>query len=115
MNFRIKSLIYLFLLLYSIKINSATKKADIGQIKTDIEHKLVWLSSVQGPFAELVDLLKIYTAFQAGKEINLIRLGGKNDGGYVLPEEAVKAADLLMGYGIAQDNQFEEDFSTIYN
>ncbi|XVN41881.1 MAG: FkbM family methyltransferase [Rickettsia endosymbiont of Argas persicus] len=41
--------------------------------------------------------------------------GGKNDGGYIVPVKACKEADVLLGYGIAEDTVFEEAFSTIYN
>lgn len=44
----------------------------------------------------------------------MLRIGRSNDGGYVAPEKAMRNADVLLGYGIADDISFEEDFSKIY-
>lgn len=46
--------------------------------------------------------------------LNLQRLGRDGDGGYIIPEEALKTSDILLGYGIGVDNSFEEAFSLKY-
>jgi hypothetical protein len=43
-------------------------------------------------------------------EILLKRYGRQHDGGYVVPEIALQESDALLGYGIADDISFEEDF-----
>lgn len=42
------------------------------------------------------------------------RLGKDNDGGYVVPVEALEKSDILLGYGIGSDNSFEDEFSLKY-
>ena len=44
----------------------------------------------------------------------MIRAGKANDGGYVLPEISMEKADVLIGYGIADDISFEEYFADHY-
>jgi hypothetical protein len=63
---------------------------------------------------KLVTFLIKYTAYDEEGIIKLTRLGRDNDGGYIVPEKAVKVADALFGYGISDDNSFEEDFSNKY-
>jgi len=41
---------------------------------------------------------------------SLARIGGSNDGGYVVPLEAVKAADAMLSFGLSHDWTFERDF-----
>ena len=41
---------------------------------------------------------------------SLVRVGGPNDGGYVIPLEAVRAADALVSFGLSHDWTFERDF-----
>ncbi len=43
----------------------------------------------------------------------LARLGGANDGGYVVPLEAVKAAGALLSFGLSYDWSFERDFKKL--
>lgn len=56
-----------------------------------------------------------------GKELiiyqapNLIRLGNDGDGGYLVPEISLQKADLLLGFGIGNNNSFEDSFSIIFN
>lgn len=45
---------------------------------------------------------------------SLARLGSQNDGGYVVPLEAVKRADALLSFGLSHDWTFEQDFAA-YN
>jgi len=40
----------------------------------------------------------------------LARLGSANDGGYVVPLDAVKAANALLSFGLSHDWTFERDF-----
>jgi len=40
----------------------------------------------------------------------LARIGGRNDGGYVVPLEAVTAAKALLSFGLSHDWTFERDF-----
>jgi hypothetical protein len=40
----------------------------------------------------------------------LARLGGKNDGGYVVPLDAVEAAKALLSFGLSHNWTFERDF-----
>ncbi len=62
----------------------------------------------------LVELLSTYKVYSNNQPLELIRLGRENDGGYVVPELALKAADVLLGYGIADDISFEEEFANAY-
>lgn len=41
---------------------------------------------------------------------SLVRIGSSNDGGYVVPFEAVKAAGALLSFGLSHDWTFERDF-----
>lgn len=85
----------------SIKISSGTNTYQSPETKIYLEN--------------LVSLLKKYNVYDKNGLIKLIRLGKNNDGGYVVPEIALKQADVLMGYGIADDISFEEQFSDRYN
>ncbi len=69
---------------------------------------------VQQLFEELVLKLKVYTVFDQSGPIQLIRHGKPGDGGYLVPRVAFEKADVLLGYGIADDISFEESFSTLY-
>jgi hypothetical protein len=40
----------------------------------------------------------------------LVRLGSPNDGGYVVPLDAVTAATVLLSFGLSHDWTFERDF-----
>ena len=63
---------------------------------------------------ELASLLKIYTVYDENGPIEFGRHGSLHDGGYVIPLKALKEADVLMGYGIDNDNSFEDLFSLNY-
>lgn len=63
---------------------------------------------------DFVTLLKKYDASDQDGPINLVRVGKDYDGGYVVPEKALKSSDVLLGYGILDDISFEEGFSYIY-
>ena len=41
---------------------------------------------------------------------SLARVGGPNDGGYVVPLEAVSAADALLSFGLSHNWTFEREF-----
>jgi len=47
-------------------------------------------------------------------EITLERHGNLGDGGYVVSKESLEKSDILLGYGIADDNVFEDNFSLKY-
>ena len=63
----------------------------------------------------LVRMLKVYQIYDEHGEMPLIRVGRPNDGGYVVAKKTLEAADVLLGYGIADDISFEEGFSDTYN
>jgi len=67
------------------------------------------------PLEEFVVQLKSYDVFDKDGPIKLYRHGRENDGGYVVPEIAFVQADALIGYGVADDISFEEQFSDKYN
>ena len=48
--------------------------------------------------------------FQPVASETLTRIGGSNDGGYVVPLQAVKVADALLSFGLSHDWSFERDF-----
>jgi len=48
--------------------------------------------------------------FRPVKCETLVRLGNPNDGGYVVPLDAVTAASALLSFGLAHDWGFEHDF-----
>lgn len=63
----------------------------------------------------LVDTFQVYDVYDADhNKIKLIRHGRDGDGGYVVPENALKESDVLLGYGVADDISFEEEFSNKY-
>lgn len=63
---------------------------------------------------DIADLLKVYTVYDASGQIKMVRNGRDGDGGYIVPEAALEQADALIGYGIANDISFEEQFSDKY-
>jgi len=44
---------------------------------------------------------------------DLVRLGRKTDGGYLINREDVKKTDILISFGIGDDWSFEKDFSQL--
>ena len=53
------------------------------------------------------------TALEPNFCSDIIRLGRKNDGGYLVSESDVTASDKLLSFGIYDDWSFEEDFAKI--
>ena len=48
------------------------------------------------------------------KTINTLeRIGGKNDGGYVIDGKNILNSDALIGLGMSDDWSFEENFNSI--
>lgn len=43
----------------------------------------------------------------------MIRIGNAHDGGYVVPKDAVLAADMLISFGVGRDWAFEENFRSL--
>lgn len=41
---------------------------------------------------------------------DLVRLGGNNDGGYVIAKESIDSSNFLIAMGISADWSFEESF-----
>jgi hypothetical protein len=71
---------------------------------------------IEQPIIEnLAPFLRVYSAYDQNGALKLIRLGQDHDGGYIIPEKALKTAEVLLGYGIFNDISFEEDFSSKYN
>ncbi len=64
---------------------------------------------------EIVEHLKVYQVFHDGAPISMKRIGRAYDGGYVIPEIAIQAADTVMGYGISNDISFEDMAATLYD
>lgn len=44
---------------------------------------------------------------------DMIRLGNKNDGGYVIPKALIKETDFLVSLGISNDWSFDQEFKKI--
>lgn len=59
-------------------------------------------------------LLTVYQTYDANGLVQLRRIGRANDGGYLIPELAMQVADVVIGYGIANDISFEESTTAIY-
>ena len=43
----------------------------------------------------------------------LVRIGAKNDGGYVIPEDLIHRTEILISLGINDDWSFDEDFKNL--
>ncbi|HCI48911.1 MAG: hypothetical protein A2621_01290 [Alphaproteobacteria bacterium RIFCSPHIGHO2_01_FULL_41_14] len=63
---------------------------------------------------KLVKYFQVYDAQDQKGPLVLKRIGRDYDGGYVVAEKSLKSADVLLGYGIADDISFEEAFCTLY-
>ncbi len=83
-----------------------TLKDDLGSGMFDI---------VKKNYEKLASLLVTYSANTSKESLELVRHGKDGDGGYVVPVKAFKEADVLLGYGIAGDSSFEDQFSEIYD
>jgi hypothetical protein len=44
---------------------------------------------------------------------NLVRLGGKHDGGYIVDKDALASSKCLLSFGISYDLKFEYDFAAL--
>jgi hypothetical protein len=64
---------------------------------------IITLRSEPGDAVQLADLHPVECS-------SLVRVGGTNDGGYVVPMEAVKAVGALLSFGLSHDWTFERDF-----
>lgn len=60
-------------------------------------------------------IAKLPSCFRPKRNDNLIRIGKKNDGGYVIDRSIVKKTDCLISLGINDDWSFEEDFLDLNN
>lgn len=89
---------------FAVLISAEYKAKDLLQESVEVNNEK----------QKLVSFLKIYQAFDEHGLLKLARHGRDYDGGYVVPIKAMEKADVLLGYGIADDNSFEEKFSHIY-
>jgi hypothetical protein len=62
-------------------------------VKIKLSNELLWMCPVDQP--------------------NLIRLGGKMDGGYVVPQVAIDCAHGLLSLGLGDDFTFDQDWHTL--
>lgn len=99
------SLLMLFLIVGSFTLKIITIEYNTNRI----------LAKIAGQQQEkLAEMLLIHTAYKDGAPIELYRHGRDHDGGYVVPKIALESADALIGYGIADDASFEDQFSLTY-
>lgn len=104
----------LYILLLII-LGTATTYLYITNIKVKSNHA-EYINSKELALENLVDQLLVYDVYDFdNKKVKLNRHGRAGDGGYVVPELAFEKADVLLGYGIADDISFEESFAIIYN
>ena len=66
-------------------------------------------ASYAEPDATSIKLLRL-ADFRPVACDSLARVGGPNDGGYVVPLDAIAAADALLSFGLSHDWTFERDF-----
>jgi hypothetical protein len=59
---------------------------------------------------KLKDLIKI-----KGYESDLVRLGPKKDGGYVVNSSALNSSDILYTYGVGDNYEFEVEYFNLFN
>jgi hypothetical protein len=57
------------------------------------------------------NLIKLPSTFHPIHKKNLLRIGSKHDGGYVLTKEMLEKSDFLLSFGLFDDWTFEQDFS----
>ncbi len=88
-----------------------------GKLYLRSERKTDELSQLKSLANEkLVATLRVYDVYNSDNEkLKFVRHGKQGDGGYVVAEVALSKADAVMGYGIADDISFEEEFSNQYN
>ena len=54
--------------------------------------------------------MAIDTLLKPKKKYKLIRLGGINDGGYLVGENSLRGTETLISFGIEDNWQFEKEF-----
>ena len=55
-------------------------------------------------------MYKLPKLFCPSFKTKLVRLGRNNDGGYCIPEKALRRSKVLISFGLDEDWSFEEDF-----
>ena len=58
-------------------------------------------------------MIVISKYFYPKTNCNLLRLGNKNDGGYVVEKNSIKNSEILLSFGLSDDWSFESDFSKL--
>ena len=58
----------------------------------------------------VIDWTKTFSYLQPREYLDLVRLGGQTDGGYVVNSCAVKESQVLLSFGLGPDFSFEQDF-----
>lgn len=81
---------------------------------TGCSEKSSWNPERRKALERIVPYLKVYSVQDQNGPLILKRVGRDYDGGYVVAEKSLQMADVLLGYGIADDPSFEEAFSTLY-
>jgi len=56
--------------------------------------------------------MTINSLLKPKKKFKLHRIGGPNDGGYLIGENSLKKSEILISFGIDDNWQFEKDFKT---
>lgn len=59
---------------------------------------------------DLKEMTMLPNKFKPKYQYNLIRLGSKHDGGYLVEKDSIYSAKTLLGFGIENDWNFERDF-----
>ena len=100
-------------------------QVELGKLQAELEKAMPYIARMSAELQpstpetvalqNLVNVLKVYTVYDQNGIIKHIRHGRPMDGGYVVPEIAFNTAQALIGYGIADDISFEEQFSDLYN
>ena len=109
----------------SYKLRKLTKfvlqsKSQISEISDTKYSSAKYSSAIEKYlFADLlkqyVQLITPYTAYDENGEIALKRLGRDGDGGYAVAVKSLEQSDVLLGYGVAGDISFEEQYSLLYH
>ena len=58
-------------------------------------------------------MYKIPNFFRPKVSCDLIRVGSKNDGGYVIPKSSINEVQVLISFGLSDDWKFEQDFQNL--
>ena len=59
--------------------------------------------------------IKLPIFFKPTRYSDLLRVGNKHDGGYVISKKSVMDSDCLLSFGLNNDYSFEEDFKKYNN